>query len=143
MNTRPHRTAGMLRSSQRSALSPSKPRESPIGEPGDRIPRQTQIPAGLQDRESAGKPRNWRSRKEPFQMGVSTNRWAFHSIGWAFHSIGWAFHSMLPFSRLFRAVGGQKPADLAGNKRGAVRNGRFPASNTRERNTVHVIGVRG
>ena len=129
MNTRPHRTAGMLRSSQGSALSPSKPRESPIGEPGDRIPRQTRIPAGLQDRESAGKPRNWRSRKEPFQMGVSTNRWAFHS--------------MLPFSRLFRAVGGQKPADLAGNKRGAVRNGRFPASNTRERNTVHVIGVRG
>ena len=143
MITRRYRTAGMLRSSHGSAWWPSKPRESPIGEPGDRIPRQTQIPAGWQGRESAGKPRNWRSRKEPFRMGVSANRREFHSTGWEFHSIGWEFHSLLPFSGLFLAVDGQKAADLAGNKRGSVRNGRFPARKTRERNTVHVIGVRG
>ena len=76
-------------------------------------------------------------------MGVSANRRAFHSIGWAFHSIGWAFHSLSPFSGLFLAVDDQKSADLAGNKRGSVRNGRFPARKIRGRNTVHVIGVRG
>lgn len=76
-------------------------------------------------------------------MGVSANRREFHSIGWEFHSTEWEFHSPFPFSGLFSAVDGRKAADWAGNKRGSVWNGRFPARKTRERSTVHVIGVRG